>query len=221
MARFEITAPVADFNGFSAGVNFTAGRAVVTSDTQVGMSALAYFRGAGYGIKALDEVLVDEVLARANEDPATEARRLRREIADLENRLDLDELRRRRAELHREVYGEDDPHEVGPVETEPRQGGEASISATLSPGAANYAEGDLPARHGWRMLAPPAENAPVAEWRTWVVDSGRATADEVKSTPKAEIIATHGAAYDRDREAQLTATDGGEGGNAPQGGDRA
>jgi hypothetical protein len=227
MARFEITTPVADYNGFSAGVNFTAGKAVVTSDTQAGMSALAYFRGAGYGILALDEVLVDEVLNRANEDPATEAARLRREIADLEDRESLDELRERRAELYAKVYGEDDPRVIDAAT--PRQEGEVEIQATLSPGSANYAEGDRPAETksgevpGVGLLAPPADSAPVAEWRAWAVDSGRATAEEVAAPrTKADIIATYGAAYDRDREEQLNATAGSdESGTAPREGDSA
>lgn len=230
MARFEITTPVADYNGFSAGVNFTAGKAVVTSDTAGGMSALAYFRGAGYGIAALDEVGADEILSRANEDPNTEAQRLRREIAELEDREGLEDLRKRRADLHRKVYGTDDPHETGPVVAGPRQEGEDVIAPTLSPGAANYAEGDAPASNTpaaapaeGKLLAPPADNAPVAEWRTWAVESGRAKTTDVEKAPRSEIIATFGSAYDRDREAQLTSGDAAsdEGGNAPQKGDAA
>jgi hypothetical protein len=221
MARFEITTPVADYNGFSAGVNFTAGKATITSDTAGGLAALAYFRGAGYGIAALDEVGADEILSRANEDPNTEAQRLRREIAELEDRESLEDLRRRRADLHRKVYGTDDPHETGPVVAGPRQEGEEVITPTLSPGAANYAEGDAPAEG--ELLAPPADNAPVAEWRTWAVESGRAKASDVEKTPRSEIIATFGSAYDRDREAQLTGGDAAsdEGGKAPQKGDAA
>lgn len=224
MSRFEITTPVADYNGYSAGINFTAGKAVVTSDTQAGMSALGYFRQAGYGILALDELGVDEVLSRGNEDPTAEATRLRREISELENRESLDELRKRRAELHAKVYGEDDPHALDG--NAPRQEGEVEIQATLSPGSANYAEGDRPAevKDGETpdvgLLAPPNETEGVAAWRAWAVDSKRATADEVKATPKTEIIATYGAAYDRDREAQLTAV-GDESGNAPREGDAA
>jgi hypothetical protein len=223
MARFEITTPVADYNGMSAGVNFTAGRAVISSDTQAGLTALAYFRGAGYGIFAMDELTADEVLNRANEDPTTEAERLRREIAALETRESLDELRARRAELHRKVYGEEDPHADLPGPATPRQEGEAGIQATLSPGAANYAEGDAPAQQqGGELLAPPADNAPVSEWRTWAVDSKRAKAEDVKSMPKGELQSTFGAAYDRDREAQLQAEAGSdEGGNAPRKGDAA
>lgn len=228
MARFEISTPVADYNGFSAGINFTAGKAVVSSDTQAGMSALAYFRQAGYGILALDEPTVDEVLTRANEDPATEAARLRREIAELENRESLDELRSRRDELHRKVYGVDDPHaDAAPAVAAPRQEGETEISPTLSPGSANYAAGDHPAELAGvtaegELLAPPADSAPVAEWRAWAVESKRAKAEDVEKTPRSEIIATHGAAYDRDREAQLNATAGSdEGGTAPQKGDAA
>lgn len=219
MARFEISAPVANFNGFSAGVAFTDGKAVITSDTDKGLAALGYFRGAGYGIRALDEVRVDEVLVRSNEDPSTEAARLRREIDELETRLELDNLRRRRDELHREVYGDEDPHAVGPDES-PRQAGEAEIPATLSPGSTNAAEGDLPAEQA-ELLAPPMETAPVAEWRAWAVAAKRATPEQVASpVSKADIIATYGAAYDRDREAQLSAGSD-EGGKAPQEGDRA
>ncbi len=223
MARFEITTPVADYNGQSAGVQFAEGRATVTSDTQAGISALRYFREAGYGIRARDELGVDEVLNRANETPEDEATRLRREIAALKDRRSIDELRAERNELYREVYGADDPHVVTAEADAPRQGGEDVIASTLSPGAANYAEGDLPAEvahgNGGELLAPPAENAPVAEWRTWVVQSRRAEAEAVEKTPRTELIATYGAAYDRDRAAQLTA--GAEGGNAPQKGDGA
>lgn len=227
MARFEISTPVADYTGMSAGINFTAGKAIVSSDTQAGMSALGYFRQAGYGILALDEVAVDEVLTRANEAPATEVARLKREIAELEDRQSIENLRKRRADLHREVYGVDDPHEADTAA--PRQEGETEITPTLSPGSANYAAGDAPAESkdgevpDVGLLAPPADNAPVAEWRAWAVESGRAKAEDVEKTPRSEIIATYGAAYDRDREAQLNAGDGAsdEGGKAPQKGDAA
>jgi hypothetical protein len=62
----------------------------------------------------------------------------------------------------------------------------------------------------------------VAEWRAWAVDSGRAKAEDVKSMPKGELQSTFGAAYDRDREAQLQAETGSdEGGSAPRKGDAA
>src|SRR4051812_18243654 len=58
MTKFRITAPVADFTGLSAGVNFTHGVAegdapgddVQHRDTR----RLAYFRGAGYGVEEID-----------------------------------------------------------------------------------------------------------------------------------------------------------------------
>ena len=214
MARFEIKTPVAGFSGQSAGVTFTDGLAVIDTDAQAHLSALAYFRQAGYGIKALDDESAVDVLNRGGEDPATEAARLRAEIASLEDRRSLDELRQRRDDLRREVLGEDKAAED-----------EAEVSPAFVPGT--IVEGDpaaetKPAEAAEReLLAPPAEAAPVAEWRAWAVDSGRATPEQVAPpTSKADIIATHGAAYDRDREAQLSAGSD-ESGTAPREGDTA
>jgi len=87
MARFEISAPTPGYKGESvAGVMFSDGKAVVTSDTDQGLRALAYFRSAGYGILALDDTAVDDVLQRGNETPEQESARLDREIEQLRDK---------------------------------------------------------------------------------------------------------------------------------------
>jgi hypothetical protein len=216
MSRFEISIP----NGFTGvgagGVKFANGKAVVSSDTEGGLSALAYFKSqGGYGILPLDETSVDEVLQHGNSAPAEEAETLRREIKALEDRRDLEKLRKERDDLYREVYGVDrDEAEQRNAE----QGG-LPAGATLTPGAAPATEVDKAQTQGstpkappyvspetpqdGKLKPPPADNAPVAEWRTWAVESGRAKAEDVEKAPRGEIIAKHGADYDRDREAQL------------------
>lgn len=194
MARFEVRTPVIGYNGLSvSGVVFTNGAAVVTSDTDDGLRALAYFKGAGYGILALDEHGIDDVLAAANASPEAEAARLRAEIRGLKDRQQLDELRAERDKLRADVFG-----------TEPEA--PAGEGATFTPGA-GAAEPAIPSAAGGaseqQLLAPPAESAPVAEWRAWAVASGRASEEDVAKAPRAEVIATYGTAYDRDRDEQL------------------
>ncbi|WP_327430930.1 hypothetical protein [Streptomyces sp. NBC_01236] len=59
MARYRITAPIADFTGSSVGVNFTNGVAeidVPIADQSAPMSrVLTYFRAQGYGVEPLGE----------------------------------------------------------------------------------------------------------------------------------------------------------------------
>lgn len=185
MARFEIKTPVPDFTGLVAGVAFAKGRAVITSDTEAGAAALYYFKGAGYGISALDGVEADEVLSRANEAPGAEHARLVRENTELQNRLDLDELRDRNKALQGEVF---------------------------KTGDASRGEAPAPVVTQAPLLAPPADGASQAAWRKWAVDSGRVPEDEAKILEKATIQAVHGAAYDEERAARLRAdaADGGE-----------
>lgn len=184
MARFEIKTRTPGFTGVSAGVNFAGGRAVVTSDTQEGLAALRYFAEAGYGVAALDGVEIGEVLTRANESPAAEHARLTREIAANEDRLSLDDLRKKARELEGKVFKADDTDPVDPA---------------------------LPAQT--ELLAPPADNAAVGEWRKWVVASGRLTEDDAKAADKPTLVTVHGAAYDAERDARLRATAEGGGSN--------
>ena len=51
MARFKVSAPVADYTGEAAGVEFRDGVAEVDAGP-----ALAYFRQAGYGVEEIDAV---------------------------------------------------------------------------------------------------------------------------------------------------------------------
>lgn len=182
MARFEIKTITPNWNGTSGGVQFANGRAVITSDTGAGLAALSYFKQAGYGIAPLDGEGVDEILARANEDPTAEHARLTAEIASKENRLRLGELRERSRALDDEIFKAD----AKAAEREDTQDGKVKTT-----------QGEL--------LAPPAESAPAAEWRKWAVDSGRATEDEAKAMDKAAIVKQHGSAYDAERDAQLKA----------------
>lgn len=182
MARFEVNAPVASFTGVSAGIAFARGRAVVTSDTAEGLAALYYFKTQGYGIAALDGVEVDEVLTRANESPDAEHARLLQENRTLENRLELDELRKKNEALHAKVFKVDDA-ERGEGDAQTGKTGSAQVE----------------------LQAPPQESAGVADWRKWAVESGRATPEEAKAMDKPTIIAQHGAAYDAERAELLKA----------------
>jgi hypothetical protein len=184
MARFEIKTRVPNWNGTSAGVQFANGRAVITSDTSAGLAALSYFRSQGYGIAALDTDEVDEVLARANEDPTSEFARLTAEIEAKENRLKLAELRDRNKALDDEIFKADQA--TAAAETDDAQAGKPKTTQV-------------------DLLAPPADSAGVAEWRKWAVESGRATEAEAGAMSKSAIIAQHGAAYDAERDAQLKA----------------
>ncbi len=184
MARFEVKTPVPFYTGKVAGVAFAEGRAVVTSDTDEGLKALYYFRSQGYGIAGLDDVRVDEVLARANEDASSEHERLTRDNARLKNRLELDDLRKENEALQAKVF----KAKVFKADGGETQAGDELRGATQPP-----------------LLEPPVETAPVGAWRTWAVDSGRVTADEAKTLSKGDIIEQHGAAYDRERAARLQA----------------
>lgn len=181
MARFEIKTRTPNWNGTSAGIQFANGRAVITSDTSAGLAALSYFKQAGYGIAALDADDVDEVLARANEDPTSEHARLIAEIAAKENRLKLGELRDRNKALDEEIFK--------------ANAKAAETGDDAQTGKVKTTQGEL--------LAPPADTAPVGEWRKWAVESGRATESEAKAMDKPTLIAQHGSAYDAEREAQL------------------
>jgi hypothetical protein len=182
MSRFEVKTPVPFYTGRVAGISFAEGRAVVTSDTDEGMKALYYFKTAGYGVAGLDDVEIDEVLARGNEDATAEHARLSRENTELENRLELDELRKKHEALQAKVFKRD-----GSDEDEAQPGDE--LRATTQP----------------PLLEPPVETASQSVWRKWAVDSGRVTADEARTLDKNTIVETHGAAYDRERAARLKA----------------
>lgn len=181
MSRFEIKTPVPNYTGRVAGVTFADGRAVITSDTEAGLSALNYFKAQGYGIAALDREGVDEVLTRANEDPAAEHARLSAEIESKKQRLDLDNLRRQNEDLDAKLFKAHEASGDGEVQ--------AGEGATTQP----------------PLTAPPADSASVTEWRKWAVDSGRATPEQAKTMDRAAIQAEHGAAYDRERAARLQA----------------
>lgn len=186
MARFEIKTKVPNWTGVSAGVSFASGRAVITSDTQAGLAALAYFHSAGYGIAELDGVSVNEVLTRANESPDVEFRRLTAEIATKENRLQLETLRERNRALDAQVFKVADTTDL----------------AVLTPSEVS-AQGGAPQTTQVELKAPPADNAPVVAWRNWAVKSGRATEDQVKVMSKEDIATKYGAEYDAERDAQL------------------
>jgi hypothetical protein len=184
MSRFEIKTITPNWNGTSAGIQFANGRAVITSDTTAGLAALSYFKQAGYGIAALDADGVDEVLARANEDPTSEHARLTAEIEAKENRLKLGELRDRNKALDDEIFKADEKART--AETDETQAGKPKTTQV-------------------DLLAPPAEGANAAAWRKWAVDSGRMTEADAKAASKESIVAQHGAAYDSERDAQLKA----------------
>jgi hypothetical protein len=185
MSRFEVKTPVAFFTGDVAGIAFAKGRAVVTSDTDAGIRALYYFKQAGYGIAALDDADIDEVLNRANESAPSEVARLRRENEELQDRLDLDKLRADNRALQDKVFKAD----------EKSGGAQAGEEPTTQP----------------PLLAPPADNASQAAWRKWAVDAGRVTEDEARSLDKATLQDVHGAAYDSERAARLQADAASEG----------
>jgi hypothetical protein len=193
--------------GESAGIMFQDGVAVVTSDTAAGMSALTYFRGAGYGILPLDDALpIDELLQRGNESPEEEAARLEREIESLKARDSLEAKRQERDDLYRKVYGDDaaDAREQATTATPSMLTGIAPIVPTVDdPVAPVEGQGEQGEGAESELLAPPANNASVADWRAWAVQSGRATEDEVSSRSRTELQNTLGADYDRDREEQL------------------
>jgi hypothetical protein len=188
MARFEVKTVLPGYTGVSAGIAFAAGRAVVTSDTAEGLAALYYFKSAGYGIAALDDVEIDEVLSRANESAPAEVARLRRENEELRDRLDLDKLREENRDLNAKVFKAGDAERDEQAQT----GGTGTTQVELQ--------------------APPADSAGVADWRRWAVDSGRCTPDEAKAMDKAAIQSQHGAAYDAERAAQLKAAASAESG---------
>src|SRR5688572_12052838 len=103
MARFKISTPVAGYTGESAGIAFANGVAEVDTATDAGVSALSYFRSAGYGIVPLDDVEVDDAIRRATTPPADEAEQLDREIRALEIAESLDDKRKRLDELKAKV----------------------------------------------------------------------------------------------------------------------
>lgn len=185
MARFEIKTRTPGFTGVAAGISFASGRAVITSDTAAGLAALRYFTEAGYGVSALDDVEVHEVLTRANESPAAEHARLTREIEENQHRLDLNDLREKARALEAEVFKAD--------------------------GAADNVQ--APADTQTELLAPPEEKASITEWRKWAVVSGRLTEDEAKAADKPALVNVHGAAYDTERAAQMRSAAEGAGSN--------
>jgi hypothetical protein len=208
MARFEITTPAPGFTGESRGIAFQQGKAVVTSDTKDGLSALTYFYGAGYGVLPLDGVTAAEIVQRGNESPEEEAARLDREIAELDARRSLDDKRAKRDALYREVYG-DEAADAREAAAEPVDE-TTTLTTGIAPTVATAADGDPgtdSAEPGEgassELLAPPAGNASVDDWRTWAVDSGRAQDSDVASMSRTAIQQRYGADYDRDREAQL------------------
>lgn len=209
MSRFEISLPGGrDFTGVSAGgVTFRDGKALIVTAPGDGkaLSALSYFRSAGYNIQPLDGESVEDALREQGAEGRTatdEAAALKREIADLRAARDLEELRKERDALYREVHGHDRAEDVeqGVTVDEPAKLQTGSAGDVKAPNEPQAGEG--------AKLAPPQNDAPVAEWREWAVASGRATEDEVSSMPRADIIRTHGRAYDAERAAEL------EGGSA-------
>ncbi len=142
MAKFKITAGVAGFTGESVGVHFRDGLAEVDTYTTQGVSALSYFRSAGYGIVPMDGVEVDDAIRSATFTPDDEARQLRREIAAMEQVDDLDGLRKRHAELRDKV----ERREVAEADAAPAK----------------------PPKGG--QLADPPEGDKVGDWRAYAVE---------------------------------------------------
>lgn len=204
MGRYEIRSPNRAYRGESAGIMFQDGVAVATSDTAAGMSALMYFRAAGYGILSLDDASpIDEVLQRGNETPEQEAARLDHEIEALKARDSLEGKRRERDDLYRKVYGDDAADAREQAATPSMLTGIAPVVLTDPAGDDQIAPGEQGEGAKSELLAPPSHNAGVGEWRKWAVDSGRSTENEVSSMSRTELQNTFGADYDRDREAQL------------------
>lgn len=193
---FKINTPIPGFTGIGAGeVGFLNGEATIDADTPRGLAALHYFTGAGYRVEAIDHDRdASDVLRTSGAEPAVEARALRLEIAALKDARELEALRQERDTLRAEVEG-DNADTAPPAKTATQQG----EGASLTPGVADAA----PDASQRELLAPPAEGAPVAEWREWVAKSERATADDVATTPRTELIKVYGAQYDADRAAQL------------------
>lgn len=198
MARFQINVR-SGYTGVGAGgVNFTAGEAVITSDTREGLAALAYFvSNPGYDVLPLDEVQASDVLRQGNESPAEESKRLQAEIDELRARRDIERLRRERDDLYRDVYGRDRADERQAQLTPGSEGEDEPPQNEQGP------EVVVTDASSGKLLPPPAESAPVGEWRKWAVDSGRAKTEDVEKASRSQIISEHGAAYDRDREAEL------------------
>lgn len=226
MARFEISTRTG-FTGVGAGgVNFTNGRATITSDTESGKSALSYFASnQGYDILPLDEVTVSDALQRGNNSPTEDVKALQAEIDELKARRDIERLRKERDDLYREVYGHDRTDAPAAAQLTPgskgedvveREGGKRPELVAADPSGQTVAPyvspNDAPPAQDGKKLPPPADSAPVAEWRTWAVDSGRAKAEDVEKAPRSEIIAKHGAAFDAEREAELRGGGSTEGG---------
>lgn len=205
MPRFKIFTPVPGYTGLGAAdTQFSRGEAIIDTADSKAAAALYYFKGAGYRIVALDDESVSDVLHSS--DPEVEARALRAEIQGLKDRKAIAELKAERDKLREEL-------ELDPVEDElteddtdddsPERGEGATLVVT---DASGRTEGDGPdetVTPATELLAPPAENAPVDEWRTWVIASNRGTEKDVKGVSRADIIARFGADYDRERDAQL------------------
>lgn len=211
--RFEVRTKVPNFTGVSAaGINFTDGCAVVTSDTKAGLAALSYFKTAGYMIKGLDEVNgrtveVDEVLARGHEAPEAEAARLRADNTRLEERLALDELRERNRELREKAHKADKAAEPTPTEMTPGDASGESGEGTEK-SKPDLSESDRLTQQSQSegpMMVPPQDNAPVDEWRAWAHRSGRMSEADAKKASKTAIQNGPGADYDRERAAALQA----------------
>jgi len=158
MARFKISTPVAGYTGESAGIAFANGIAEIDTRSDAHVSALSYFRSAGYGIVPLDDVEVDDAIRRATTPPADEAEQLKREIAELEKAESLDGLRKRRDELKSKVAEREQAER-----TESRKGDNAP-DVPAAPGAPRGQDG-----RGSSLPAPP-ESDKVADWRTYATE---------------------------------------------------
>lgn len=199
MPQFQIKTPVPNWSGVGvAGIAFANGVAIVDSENDKGYAALSYAYGRGYQVEPLDEngPSVLDVLESRDADPVRESAKLDAEIKALESARDLQAKRKHRDELREQVYGA----EQASAQEQADHADDGTTSSTLTPGEGPTITEPAP---GDELLAPPAENASADSWRTWVVDSGRATEDEVAGKSRTELIQTYGAAYDRDREAQL------------------
>lgn len=160
------------------GVPFSSGVAEIDSADGRQRAALRYFsQTAGYDIEPLSDISVDDALWFGT-DPADEAKVLRREIARLKDAEQVRELREERDRL---------------VESVAQQRAEDRMVGDPDGDGGTVVEA--------AQVSPPEDGAPVADWRTWVVGTGRMSEEDAKATSKGDLVARFGSeARRRDEE---------------------
>ena len=189
MARFKINTPVRDFSGESAGVRFHRGEAEVSTDSDYGVSALSYFRQAGYGIEPLDGVSVDDALRTQTLTPEAEAAQLRAEIDRLNDAKDLASLREERDRLAKEV------EEQRAKDAERAKADKIRVVGEDGPRRVDLPPGStvLPTR-----LPDPPDSDRVADWRPYAVGNLGVTEAQAKAMNTNELRGLY-----ENRKAQL------------------